>query len=284
VMPDGIRLLLHPVEAFKKAGRLMTGAAATGAFGRLVARPADPPTVLKGPLGIPKCVAWSAPIAVEEVKAMGRVLGGTINDVLLAAMTGALRRYLAGRGQRVEELDVRAAMPVNLRGLEKMAELGNRFGLIFLSLPVGIADPVARLAELARRARALKRSAEPVVVYGILSLLGKVPLPVQKLVVKIFGTKATAVMTNIPGPREVLYLASQRIDDVFFWVPQSGRVGMGISICSYAGRVRLGVGTDAGLIPDPEVIVEAFHQEVEALGRRAGALESQVPAGSPSIV
>ena len=96
-------------------------------------------------------------------------------------------------------------MPVNLRSLDDMADLGNQFGLIFLSLPVGIADPVERLAELHRRSEALKRSAEPVVVYGILKLLGVVPPAVQRLVVGIFAAKTTAVMTNVPGPREELH-------------------------------------------------------------------------------
>jgi WS/DGAT/MGAT family acyltransferase len=270
MMPDGLRLLLSPVEALKRTNRVATGAAGTGAFARLVARPNDPKTAFKGPLGVPKKVAWSEAVAVADVKAVGRALGGTVNDVLLSAMTGGLRRYLEGRGERTEGINVRAAMPVNLRPLERMADLGNHFGLIFLSLPVGIADPVARLAELGRRARALKRSAEPVVVYGILQLLGKVPHAVQRLVVRIFGAKTTAVMTNVPGPRQRLHLAGQRIRDIFFWVPQSGRVGIGISICSYVGHVRLGVITDAGLVPDPQRIVEAFHDEFVELQRRAG--------------
>jgi hypothetical protein len=100
--------------------------------------------------------------------------------------------------------------------------------------------------------------------------MGLSPSAVQKLVVKIFAAKTTAVATNVPGPREVLYLAGKKIEEIFFWVPQSGRVGLGISIFSYAGHVRLGIGTDAGLVPDPEVIAEGFHDELEELKRRAG--------------
>lgn len=270
MMPDGLRLMLSPVEALKRTNRLVTWAGALVALVRLVVRLPDPRTAFKGRLGVPKKVAWSEAIRVEDVKAVGRGLGGTVNDVLLAAMTGGLRRYLEGRGQPTAGINVRAAMPVNLRPLEKMAHLGNQFGLIFLSLPVGIADPVERLAELGRRARALKRSAEPVVVYGILRALGRVPLWVQRLVVRIFAAKTTAVMTNVPGPRQTLYLAGRRLRDLFFWVPQSGRVGIGISIFSYAGHVRLGVGTDAGLVPDPQRIVDAFHEEFAELQRRAG--------------
>jgi WS/DGAT/MGAT family acyltransferase len=269
VMPDGIRLLEASAKAFDSMGGFVTGLASTGAFGRLVLRPPDPKTLFKGPLGVPKRVAWSEPILVEEVKEIGKALGGTINDVLLSAMTGGLRRYLDRKGKRGEGINFRAAMPVNLRPLEKMAQLGNQFGLIFLSLPVGARNALERLKELRRRALALKRSTEPVVVYGILRLLGIVPLAIQRLVVSIFATKATAVMTNVPGPREVLYLAGNTIREIFFWVPQSGRVGLGVSIFSYAGHVRMGVGTDAGLVPDPEVIVQGFQEEYEELRRLA---------------
>jgi diacylglycerol O-acyltransferase len=269
IMPDGMRLLEQSAEAFKSMGPMVTGVASTGAFARLVGRPSDPKTIFKGPLGVAKRVAWSEPILVSDVKEVGQALGGTINDVLMSAMTGGLRRYLDRHGQRAHGLSFRAAMPVNLRSIDKMSELGNRFGLIFLSLPVGIDDAVERLAELRRRAQSLKRSAEPVVVYTILKLLGLVPLAVQQMVVKIFGTKATAVMTNVPGPREELYLGGRAIRELFFWVPQSGRLGLGISIISYAGHVRLGIASDAGLVPDPEVVVEGFHAEFEELRARA---------------
>lgn len=269
VMPDGIRLMQQSAEAFRSMGVLTTGVASTSAFTRLVLRLPDPSTIFRGPLGIPKRVAWSEAIAVEDVKEIGRALQGTVNDVLLAAMTGGLRRYLGHKGKKAEGLNFRAAMPVNLRSLDDMANLGNQFGLIFLSLPVGIADPVERLAELHRRSDALKRSAEPVVVYAILKLLGVVPLAVQRLVVKIFAAKTTAVMTNVPGPREELFLAGRPIREIFFWVPQSGRVGLGISIFSYAGHVRLGLASDTGLVPDPELIIQGFHEEFEELRARA---------------
>jgi diacylglycerol O-acyltransferase / wax synthase len=269
IMPDGIRLMQQSADAFRSMGALTTGVASTAAFSRLVLRLPDPSTILKGPLGVPKRVAWSEPITIDEVKEVGRALNVTINDVLLSAMTGGLRRYLGHRGEKADGVSFRAAMPVNLRSLDDMADLGNQFGLVFLSLPVGIEDPVERLAALRERSQVLKRSAEPVVVYAILKLLGRSPLALQKVAVGIFGAKATAVMTNVPGPREVLHLAGKPIREIFFWVPQSGRLGLGISIFSYAGHVRMGLATDAGLVPDPEVIVRGFHQEFEELQARA---------------
>jgi diacylglycerol O-acyltransferase len=264
VSPELMRLLHAPVEALRRAP-LLAGIAGVGAFARLVGRRSDPKSPFKGPLGVPKRVAWSEPLELAKVKEIGRVLGGTVNDVLVAAATGGLRRYMARRGAPPRRLDVRAAMPVNLRPLGRMSQLGNHFGLVFLSLPLGIADPLARLAELRRRSAALRRSAEAPVVLLILRAIGKVPLAVQRLVVQIFATKATLVMTNVPGPNRTLYLAGKAIRDVFFWVPQSGRVGLGVSILSYQGTVRLGVGTDAGLVPDPEAIVAGFQAEFDEL-------------------
>ena len=271
IMPDGIRLMQQSADAFSSLGILKSSIGSLSAFTRLVLRLPDPSTIFKGPLGVPKRVAWSEALAVDDVKEVGRALKGTVNDVLLSAMTGGLRRYLEAKGEKAEGLNFRAAMPVNLRSLDDMADLGNQFGLVFLSLPVGIADAVERLAELRRRSLALRRSAEPIVVYAILKLLGRVPLAVQRMVVSIFAAKTTAVMTNVPGPREVLYLAGRAIREIFFWVPQSGRVGLGISIFSYAGHVRMGLASDAGLVPDPERIAEGFHEEFEELRARAKA-------------
>jgi WS/DGAT/MGAT family acyltransferase len=265
IMPDGIRLMRQSAEGFRSMNVLATGVASAGAFSRLVLRLPDPPTMFKGPLGIPKRVAWSEPIAVDDVKEVGRALQGTINDVLLSAMTGGLRRYLDRKGKPAHGLNFRAAMPVNLRSLDDMSDLGNQFGLIFLSLPVGIDDPVERLAELHRRSVALKRSAEPIVVYGILKMLGIVPLAVQRLVVKIFAAKTTAVMTNVPGPQSPLYMAGAKLEQMMFWVPQSGDIGMGVSILSYGGGVQFGLVTDDALCNDPQAIVERFEPEFEKL-------------------
>jgi WS/DGAT/MGAT family acyltransferase len=270
VMPETMRLMLHPVEALRSTRRWLVRTAATGSFGKLVVRRPDPKTPFKGRLSTEKRAAWSDPVPLAEVRAVKAKLGGTINDLLLTAMTGGLRRYLAARGGLKGRLDFRAAVPVNLRPLENMVRLGNEFGLVFLPLPVGVDDPVARLAELRRRMETLKRSAESVMVLGALRLMGMTPQAVQRLVVRFLGTKATAVMTNVPGPKEVLYFDGAPIKDIFFWVPQSGRVGMGISIFSYAGNARLGVATDVALVPDPERIIAGFHEEFDAMRRLAG--------------
>lgn len=243
--------------------RLAAGGAT--ALGKLVLRWPDPRTAFKGELGVPKRAAWSESLVLQDVKAVGKELEGTVNDVLLTAMAGGLRRYLLGRGEAVDGLDFRAIVPVNLRRPGTEEELGNKFGLVFLALPIGIQDPTARLYELKRRMDGLKDSLEPPVTYAIVHLIGGAPVSLQDLVVDIFETKGTAVMTNVIGPKEQLYLAGAPLDAMMFWVPQSGRLGLGVSILSYADRVWLGVITDEGLVPDPEAIVAEFHTEFDEL-------------------
>jgi diacylglycerol O-acyltransferase len=279
ISPELMRLLHKPVEALRSSP-FLTGIGSVGSLGRLLGRPADPASAFKGPLGVPKLVAWSRPLSVASIKEIGRALGGSINDVLVSATAGGLRRYLERRAAVPRRLDLRAAMPVNLRPLGRMAELGNHFGLVFLALPLGIVDPLERLAAVRSRSKSLRRSAEPAVVYAILRALGRVPLAAQRLAVRIFATKATLVLTNVPGPRHTLYLAAKPIRDIFFWVPQSGHVGLGVSILSYNGSVRLGVATDAGLVPDPRAIVLGFDQELAELARLAGVDLGEAPAPS----
>ncbi len=231
----------------------------------------QPKTRLRGALGPDKRTAWSAPVPVAEVKAIGAAFGGaTINDVLMAAVAGALRSYLQTHGEKLDGMELRTAIPVNLREGDELRSLGNHFGLVFLELPVGEPDTGERLRLLKARMDRLKRSPEAFVLWRLMQLTGVSPKWVEDLVVRLLGAKATGVMTNVPGPREPRYLAGERIQTIMFWVPQTGRVGLGVSIFSYAGEVRLGLSVDAGLVPDPETILDAFPRELERLAAAVG--------------
>jgi WS/DGAT/MGAT family acyltransferase len=243
----------------------------------------DRKTIFKGPLNVPKRAAWSAPIPLGDIKLIGGELGGTVNDVLLTAMSGALRRYLEVRGESVDGLNFRAIVPVDLRKPGTEEQLGNKFGLVFLSLPVGIVDPEQRLRELRRRMDALKDTLEAPVAYGIVSTIGRLPQAMQDIVVDIFGLKGTAVVTNVIGPGEQLYLAGAPLESLMFWVPQSGRLGLGVSILSYKGQVWLGAITDAGLVPDPDSIISAFHAEFNELLDQALKARDAGPAQAPKF-
>ncbi|MFN2244011.1 MAG: wax ester/triacylglycerol synthase family O-acyltransferase [Anaerolineae bacterium] len=310
--PGPMRALLRPAQSALKTARQVTGVLAeqchelrhepshavdlartgvrgTTALARLLFLWPDRKTVFKGPLDVPKRAAWSMPIPLQDIKLVGGELGGTVNDVLLTAMSGALRRYLLARGERVDGLNVRAIVPVDLRKPGTEEELGNKFGLVFLSLPIGLIDPGERLGELRRRMDSLKDTLEAPVAYGILSTIGVLPQALQDVVVNIFGLKGTAVMTNVVGPKGQLYLAGAPLESLMFWVPQSGHLGLGVSILSYNGRVWMGTITDAGLVPDPDAIIDAFHGEFDELlemARKAqNARKSQraqeQPVGNP---
>ena len=232
---------------------------------RVLLRTSDPKTMFKGQLGTLKRAAWTRPIPLADVKYIKDTLGGTVNDVLVSAVTGGLRRYLIMHNQPVKDLNFRAAIPVNLRDKEDMLELGNKFGLVFLTLPIGIEDSLLRYMEVRRRMNELKRSSEAIVTFSILNVMGMGTDRFKEFVVDTLEPKATAVMTNVPGPQVPLYMAGSRIDEMMAWVPQAGRLGLGVSILSYAGNVQLGVVTDASLVPDPDAIITGFYAEFARL-------------------
>jgi WS/DGAT/MGAT family acyltransferase len=259
------------------SGVVATFGGVVGALGKLagVALRADPPTALKGTLGKAKQATWSARLPLDEVKRVGRALGGTVNDVMLSAVAGGLCRYLEGHHGVAHNLSLRAVVPVNVRHPDEPPTLGNKFGLVFLSLPVGVRDRVGRLHELRRRMEGIKQSGEAAVIYGILRLLGLTSAAIEMAVVNILGRNSTAVMTNVPGPREPIYLCGSRVDDLIFWVPQSGRLALGVSILSYAGGIRIGVAADREVIPEPGALVAAVQTAFEELAADAGTPRSR---------
>ena len=262
---EGVESVLHPTHFLQRAE---VAADSTAIVARMLAFPPDPDTPFKGKLGVQKRVAWSAPLDLADVKLAAGLCGVKINDILVDLTTGALRRYLLEHEAPADGLEIRAVLPVDLRAPDKAFELGNDFGLVFLSLPIGTADPLERLVTVRARMNALKESPEAVIFFSLLNLFGHTPQAVEEQVVNLFASRATTVFTNVAGPRQTLYLAGSRIERMTFWVPQSGRLGMGISILSYDGEVMLGVITDAGLVPDPEAITTAFTAEFAALLRR----------------
>ena len=255
---EGKKVLLDPAHARYRT-RQMFDLAAT--VGKLVLRRPDPLTVFKGSLGIEKRAAWSEPIELKDVKYIGKTFYSTVNDVLLAAVAGALGRYIDFRGEAAKDVSIRSFIPVNLRPIQLDEELGNKFGLAFLSLPMGISDPLERLRKVKQNMDEIKASSEAVATFGIINLLGAVPPWVEDIAVNFFDTKGTTIMTNVPGPQTQLYMAGMPINRVMAWVPQSGRIAFGVSIFSYNGKVWLGIATDKGLVPDPETIVDFFNIE-----------------------
>ncbi len=265
---EGMDAVLSPARALSLA---RNGASAVGELGKLLALSSDPVSVFKGKLGVTKRAVWSDPIPLTEVKGTAKRLGATINDLLLTAVSGSLRSYMLQRGKVEPGMSVRAVVPVNLRPPSDEIEFGNRFGLVFLALPVGLATARERLSALKAEMDAIKESPQAMVAFGVLNAMGMASPEIESIGVGIFARKATAVMTNVPGPQKLLYLAGAPIRELMFWVPQSGRLGLGVSILSYNGHVRLGLAVDAGLVPNPGMIVSLFHQELDDLVRLSKA-------------
>ena len=259
---EGIESLLHPSHVAHAAG-IATQDART--VTKLLTAPPEAPSPLKTELGVARRVAWGKHLPLAKIKKVGHAHGCTVNDVLMAALTGALRDYLAEVGPVPDE--IHAMVPFNLRPLDEPleAELGNRFGLLLLGLPTGIADPVERLHDMHDRMQAIKDSHEGQIAYGILSIIGLTPGPVETRLIDMFSAKASLVCTNVPGPRHRVSVDGIPVRDVLVWAPTSGSVGVGVTIFSYAGHVITGVMSAESVVPEPARLVRAYEDEVAAL-------------------
>lgn len=225
----------------------------------------DAPSRLKGKLGVVKKVAWAKPVPLAEIKAVAAVLGCSVNDVLVACVAGALRAYLADTEGQDPGLDLRALVPVNLRPPGRLNALGNHFGMVFLDLPSAIEDPVRRALEVHKRMGLLKQSKQPAVALAILTVIGMSPEVLKEQILEALAANASMVVTNVHGPDAPRYLAGRRIVRQMFWVPQSGGIGLGISLFSYAGQLNFGVAADVRRVPDPAAIAQLFAAQFETL-------------------
>ena len=257
-------IALDPPHASRLAGAVVRDGMTVV---RLLLTPADAATALKGDPGVSRRVAWTTPVSLPRIKRIAHSNKATVNDVLLAAVSDALRHYLQDQGSPVAE--IQAMVPFNLRPLDQPVprELGNRFGLVFLPLPVGVSGSYRRLVEVHKRMSEIKRSRDGAVSYSLLSVSGLTPEPVERRIIDLFSAKGTAVMTNVPGPKQPVYLAGTPVRTVLFWAPTSGHIGMSVSIFSYRDEVTVGLMVDAALIPDPEQIIARLGEELTALGR-----------------
>ena len=261
---QGAEMVVSPLHAVSLAGAVARDG--TTAL-RLLLTPADAASAIKGDPGISRRVAWGEPISVAQVKRIAHAHDATVNDVLMAALAGALRHYLLDRGSPVRE--IQAMVPFNLRPLDEPVpqELGNRFGLVFLPLPVGVSGSLRRLIEVHKRRGEIRQSREGPVSYGLLSAIGSAPEPVERRIIDLFTGRGTAVVSNVPGPAQPVYMAGVPVRGVLIWAPTSGHIGMSVSMFSYRGEVTIGVMVDAALIPDPDEIVMQLERELADLAR-----------------
>lgn len=239
------------------------------------------PSLIGGQLGIEKSVAWSPPLPLESIKVMAHRANGKVNDVLLAMTTGALRRILIDRGTPPDEgRPLWATVPVNLRRRSKAEELGNQFGLVFLRLPVHLDTAKARLEAVKRDMDRIKSSPEALVSFGLMRGAGHAPTAVEAELLRRMTSGISVVLTNVAGPRSPLLFAGKRLSRLMFWVPQSGSIGLGLSLISYAGEVSLGVAADRATFPEAEALAAALCLEHALMGTGLGIDDERTTDGA----
>lgn len=212
-----------------------------------------------------KRVAWTTPLDLDVIKQAKNHFGATVNDVLMAAVSGAFSIYLERHGG-IPPDRFRVSMPVNVRLPGTPLRLENHFAAVPLELPAGAGPFQDRIKAVKAKMDELKHSVAPLVVYRIQrTLLAFLPKAVSRGLIDFLANKCTAVVTNVPGPPGDLLLEGRKLRSMLFWVPQRARIGIGISILSFAGKVQVGIMADEVLMLDPADLVEAFEEEFEAL-------------------
>jgi WS/DGAT/MGAT family acyltransferase len=225
----------------------------------------DEPSVLRAPLSGTKHLTWTTSRPLAAVRVAGKSVGATVNDVALTAIAGALRTYLQRNDQEVSRLT--AIVPVNLRPIEEPfdPDHGNQFGLAFVRLPVGDPDRLGRLAKVRGAMNRVKTSGEATVVYGALTVMGQTPTQIEQSWLDLFAGRASAVITNIAGPTEPVFLAGVPLAGFTAWVPSTGPIGVGLSVCSYAGQLILGIAVDTAVVADSEQLLSLLNDELDAV-------------------
>jgi diacylglycerol O-acyltransferase len=259
---DGLRVAAKP----RQRSRLLR--AAEDRIRALTKRPltrSGADNALKGELGVSQRVASSRAISLPDVERTGHATGTTVNDVVVGAVTGALRSYVLERGGPVAELGAR--VPFNLRLLSQPLprDLGNKFGPVLVMLPLGLDDPHERLAEVHRRMADVKHSRGGARAFGLLRVIGMAPPAIARVITDVGTAKVTTLITNVPGPQHPVSLAGTPVRGMLVWAPRPGSMSMSVTIFSYNGEIRVGLGVDAGLIPDPERILAGMEDELAEL-------------------
>jgi WS/DGAT/MGAT family acyltransferase len=235
-----------------------------GMLGKLVTGMPSKAAVLGAVLNGVKEVTWTEPVPLAKVKQAGAVAQATVNDIALAVVTAALRRCVEGvsTASRVE-----AIVPVTVRPRDEPIEpdLGNRFGLVFLPLPIDADDAQVRMLRVKASMDEIKTSREARTVFDALTALGSAPKRGAQAWVDAFARRGSVLVANMPGPDRPVSIASHPVGGMMLWVPSTGPVGLAVSVCSYAGEVRFGVIVDAAVMPDATKLADALETEMRAV-------------------
>lgn len=259
---DAVRALRSPTETLEYSAHALRGLAAYAGLAR-----APEPTVLNGPLGPHRRWTW-AQARLSEVKQIRAALGGTVNDVVLAAITGGFRELLLDAGEPADHV-VRTLVPVSVRVRGETGVYDNQVSAMFADLPVQLEDPVERLNAISAQLRHLKHTHEAVAGQALTALSGFAPEMLLALGARI-ATRTpqhlvNTVTTNVPGPQQTLYLAGRRMLEAFPYVPLGGHVRVGVAIYSYDGTLGFGVTGDDDAAPDLDVLCTGIERGIADL-------------------
>jgi diacylglycerol O-acyltransferase / wax synthase len=214
---------------------------------------------------------------LEQVKAVKNSLGGSLNDIVLTTVTGAVQRFLESRRVNVEMLDFRVMAPVSVRSEQEKGTLGNRVSAWMIDLPLSERDPVRRLEKI-RETTARLKSSKQAVGAEILSRVGEwTPTTLLSLGGRMVTRSLpfNLVVTNIPGPQVPLYLLGAKMLDNYGLVPLTDFLGLGIALFSYAGQLCWGFAADWDLVPDLREFVAAIEDAFRELREKAGLIEAE---------
>ena len=209
---------------------------------------------------------------LADIKAIKNELGGTVNDVVLATVAGALGKHLRRRGHNTDGLELKAMVPVSVRAEVESGALGNRVAAMMAPLPVWCQDSVARLDIVREELKGLKSGGQAVGAQVLTELSGFAPATVMGQASRLMSRQRffNVVVTNVPGPQQPLFLAGRRMIDPFPMVPLAKNQGLGIALLSYAGRINFGLVGDYDVMYDLDDFADDVQESLAELAAEAG--------------
>ncbi len=229
----------------------------------------SPETPMNGRLGPHRRFDWLS-IPLEDVKVLRRALGCTVNDIVLATVTGAVRDFLIRRLVRPEEIDFRVSAPVSVRRDEDKGQMGNKVSSWIVRLPVGEADPMQQLETIHELTQELKSSQQALGVEMMMAVAELTPGVLLSLGSRAASGPINMIVTNVPGPQFPLYFLGNELRETYPQVPLLENTGLGVALFSYNGSLCWGFNADYGLIPDLDAFIKGIEQSFAALNRAAG--------------
>ena len=240
-----------------------------------------PPTLFNGTIGKRRSIAWTR-LSLNEVKAIKNRLGGTVNDVVLAVISGGVRRYLIAHGAKTDRTELKAMVPVNVRSEHDQLKLGNRVSMMVAPLPIGINDPVERLRQVSAAMDLLKSGGQAGQMERVVALTDLLPPVVQRPLARLQASVSpvNTVCTNVPGPRETRYMLGEPVQLMVPLVPLAAGIGLGFAILSYADQLTIGLNADADRVADIWSLSEALHRSFEELWATTGLERIAAPSAA----